>query len=115
MTGDALEAYKKLNEIVGKEISKGITKSDNQIILNSIKQKIEYLKRKPQFGVHISRNKIPKEYVLRYDVNNLWKIDLSKYWRMIYTIKGDEVRIISLILDIFNHNKYNKKFKYRKN
>ena len=49
-----------------------------------------------------------------YDANNLWKIDLSGAWRMVYTIRGGEVEIISLILDIINHKNYEKKFKYRK-
>ncbi len=34
---------------------------------------------------------------------------------MIYTIRGSEIEIIALILDIIDHKKYNKKFGYRKN
>jgi hypothetical protein len=99
---------------VGEEISKGITKSDHQTLLNSIKQKIDLLKDNPSYGVHIQKNRIPKEYLSNYDVNNLWKINLSGAWRMIYTIRGTQVEIISLILDIMNHKDYDKKFGYRK-
>ena len=83
-------------------------------MLNSIKRKIELLKANPEYGIHIPKNRIPKEYVRDYDVNNLWKINLSGAWRMIYTIRGSEVEIISLILDIMNHRNYEKKFKYKK-
>jgi len=34
---------------------------------------------------------------------------------MIYNIKGSEIEIIALILDIIDHKEYNKKFGYRKN
>ena len=115
ITGDAKEEFEKLNKIVGQEITKGITKSNYQTLLNSIKQKIEFLKENPQYGIHIPKNKISKEYIKNYDANNLWKVNLSGAWRMIYTIRGSEIEIIALILDIIDHKEYNKKFGYRKN
>jgi len=114
ITGDAKEEFEKLNMLVGEEISKGITGSDHQTLFNAIKQKIEFLKENPQYGVHIAKNKIPKEYILKYDVNNLWKVNLAGAWRMVYTIRGNEIEIIALILDILNHKNYTKKFKYKK-
>jgi hypothetical protein len=47
-------------------------------------------------------------------VNNLWKCNLSGAWRMIYTLKGTEVEIFAIVLDIFSHKKYEKKFNYKK-
>ncbi|MBI2558204.1 hypothetical protein HYW20_02690 [Candidatus Woesearchaeota archaeon] len=114
ITGDAKEELEELNKIVGEEISRGITSSDHQTLLNSIKQKIEFLKDNPEYGIHIPKDRIPKEYIMKYDVNNLWKVNLSGAWRMIYTIRGSEVDIISLILDILNHRDYERKFGYRK-
>jgi mRNA-degrading endonuclease RelE of RelBE toxin-antitoxin system len=114
ITGDAKEEFEKLNETVGEEISKGVTGSDHQTLFNSIKQKIELLKDNPQYGSHIEKRKIPKEYISKYDVNNLWKANLAGAWRMIYTIRGSEVEIISLILDILDHKAYEKKFGYKK-
>lgn len=114
ITGNAKEEFKELNAIVGKELADGVTSSDHQTLLNSIKQKIDLLKANPEYGIHIPKNKIPKEYIKEYDVNNLWKSNLSGAWRMIYTIRGSEIDIISLILDIMNHKDYEKKFKYKK-
>jgi len=114
ITGKAKEEFDDLNKVVGDEIAKGITSSDHQTLLNSIKQKIELLRDNPEYGVHIPKDRIPKEYIRDYDVNNLWKVNLSGAWRMIYTIRGTEVEIISLILDIMNHRDYNKKFGYKK-
>ena len=42
------------------------------------------------------KNLIPKDY----DVQNLWRVELSGYWRMLYTIKGDQIEIICFVLDI---------------
>lgn len=112
--GEAKEQFDGLNKAVGEEIAKGITSSDHQTLLNSIKQKIEIMKVNPEYGIHISKDRIPKEYIRDYDVNNLWKINLAGAWRMIYTIRGSNVEIISLILDIIDHNSYNKKFGYKK-
>lgn len=68
----------------------------------------------PEYGFHIQKDRIPKEYVIKYDVNNLWKVNLSGAWRMIYTIRGSEVDIIALILDLMDHKDYNNKFGYKK-
>src|SRR3989344_8664098 len=104
--GDARIAYEELNKLVGKEKTKGIASSSNQTLFNSIQQKINFIKENPEYGAHVPRNLIPKEYIDKYDVNNLWKVNIAGAWRMIYTIKGSEVEIITLILDIFNHKDY---------
>ncbi|MFH1398537.1 MAG: hypothetical protein ABIG95_00305 [Candidatus Woesearchaeota archaeon] len=114
ITGEAKEEFDDLNKLVGEEIAKGITTSDHQTLLNSIKQKIELLRDNPQYGTHIPKDRIPKGYVRDYDVDNLWKVNLSGAWRMIYTIRGSDVEIISLILDIVDHTDYSKKFGYRR-
>ena len=114
ITGEAEEEYNELNQTVKKEKAEGIQSSEYQTLLNSINQKIDFLKKDPQYGIHIPKNKIPKEYIIKYNVNNLWKINLPKSWRMIYTIRGSEVEIIALILDIFDHKRYAKKFRYKK-
>ena len=62
ITGEAKEEFKDLNKAVGEEIAKGIRSSDNQTLLNSIKQKIEFLKANPEYGIHIPKDRIPKEY-----------------------------------------------------
>ena len=70
LAGKAKEEFDELNRVVGEEISKGVTRSDHQTLLNSVKQKIELLKVNPQYGIHIPKNRVPKEYVREYGVNN---------------------------------------------
>jgi len=114
ITGDAKEEFERLNKVIGDEISRGITSSEHQTLFNSIKQKIELIRNNPQYGINIPKKLIPKKYIKLYDVNNLWKVNLAGAWRMIYTIRGTEVEIINLILDIFNHRNYERTFRYKK-
>ena len=107
ITGEAKDFYEKL--------SRDMRKSKfNMMLWNSIKEKIDLLKNDPSYGIQVPKDRIPKEYVLAYGADNLWKINLAGHWRMIYTIKGKEVKIIALVMDIFDHKEYDKKFKYRK-
>ena len=82
-------------------------------LLTGIQREKENLKLNPHRGIQISKDKIPKEYIEMYGVTNLWKINLPDYWRMIYTITGNELEIISVLLEFMDHKEYNKKFGYK--
>ncbi len=102
--------YKRLNELVGQQIKQGKENTKEMQLLRSIKQKIELIRANPFYGDNIHKKDIPKEY----NVQNLWRVELSQYWRMLYTIKGDQIEIICFILDIIDHHEYDKKLGYRK-
>ncbi len=106
--------YKKLNEIAGQQIKEGKENTEEIQLLKSIKQKSEFLKANPFYGDNIPKKLIPEEYILKYNAKNLWRVELTNYWRMLYTIKGDQVEIVCFVLDIIDHEKYNKKFGYKK-
>lgn len=63
----------------------------------------------------ISKDKIPNEYKVRYDVKNLFWVELPNFWRILYTLTNDdsEIEIIAFVLDIMDHKIYNKKLKYK--
>ena len=102
--------YKRLNELVGQQIKEGKENTGEIQLLRSIKQKKELIRANPFYGDNIKKKQIPK----CYNVQNLWRAELTGYWRMLYTIKGDEVQILCFILDIMDHKKYDKIFGYRK-
>ncbi len=107
--GEAKEAFVKLNEIVGNQIKTGTKNSKDITLLNSIKKKIALIKENPFYGDNIKKNLIPKEL----NVPNLWRIEISNFWRMLYTIRGDEIEVVCFVLGIMNHKKYNKLFGYK--
>lgn len=86
-----------------------------RMILKAVNQKTELIKSNPHFGDGIPKSLIPEEYKIKYGVTNLFRVELPNFWRMLYTLKAeDEIEIIAFILDIIDHNTYNKKFGYRK-
>lgn len=107
---DAKESFERLNFIVGKQIELGKENTEEMQLLKSIHQKISLLKSNPFYGDNIKKNLIPK----KYNVQNLWRVELSQFWRMLYTIKGDQIEIVCFVLDILSHPSYNKIFGYRK-
>lgn len=87
--------------------------SEDDPIKKSIKRAIKDLQDNAFFGIQLPKRLIPKEYIQKYDVKNLWKYDLPQGWRLIYTITAEnEVQLISAILEWFNHPEYEKRFHY---
>jgi len=84
-------------------------------ILNSFEKKKELVKANAHYGEPIAKDKIPDEYKEKYGVTNLFWVELSNFWKMLYTLTHDEteIKIIAFILDIMDHKKYNKKFGYK--
>ncbi len=114
LSEEAAEEYNELNRIVGEELQKGVASSVNQSIFRSIERVKGRLKDNPFAGEQVQKNLIPRYYINKYGVANLWRIDLSDYWRLIYTIQSNEVEIIDFVLNIVDHKKYDKIFGYKK-
>jgi len=114
LSEEASKQYEELNRIAGEEIKNGVTNSFHQQLLKSINQKKDLLKINPQAGIHVPKSLIPKVYKDKYDADNVWKMDLSGYWRMIYMLRTTEVEITNFILDFLDHETYDKVFGYRK-
>ncbi len=113
LSEDATEEYGALNRIVGEELQRGVTSSIHQSIFRSIERVKGWLKENPFVGDQVKKGQIPHCYAEKYGVTNLWRIELSNYWRLIYTIQSEEVEIIDFVLDIIDHKEYDKKFGYK--
>ena len=98
-----------INDKIEKEFNE---LKDNDETKRWIRKAIEDLKQNAFCGIPMPKRLIPKEYALKYHVNNLWKYDLPNAWRLIYTIAKDEVKIMAIILEWFDHKDYEKRFGY---
>ena len=114
LVGDAEKAFNDLNKIDGEQRSQGITSSKDITLLNAISRIFDVIVNNPFYGENAKKDLIPKEYRQKYDADNLFIVDLPDYWRMIYTLESDEIEIIAFVLDIIDHDEYNKKFGFRK-
>lgn len=110
---DANAMYKELQDKALEQRKNGIENSFEIQLLKAIDREIGNLKINPQKGFPIRRSYISKQAMQRYGTNKLWKIELVSFWRMIYTLTGDEVKIITFILEIMDHKKYDKIFGWK--
>ena len=96
------EAYEKLKDSIteDKNLYKWLNRAFDDLAENSF------------CGIQIPKKLIPKEYLKKYGIDNLWKYDLPKGWRLIYSVVNGEVQILSVILEWMSHKDYEKRFKY---
>ena len=98
------EAYLKLKKRGDKEAKS---------ILSSFNRVKDILKENPQYGDPIAKDLIPKNF-RKLGIQNLYRVELSNYWRALYTIEGTRVEIFLFVLSIVDHKEYNKLFGYKK-
>ena len=105
---EAEEVYNHLNQ-------NAANSKTEQSILNAVNKKIELIKLNIHYGNPISKGLIPEEYKAKYGVNNLFRVELPNFWRMLYTLTDGEteIEIIAFVLDVIDHKEYNKKFGYK--
>lgn len=84
-----------------------------EYILDLIRKGISTLSKDIESGQKIQKRLWPKYYSRKYGISNLWRLRLDRYWRMIYTLIGEEIRIITVILEVIDHKDYNRRFGYK--
>jgi Txe/YoeB family toxin of Txe-Axe toxin-antitoxin module len=99
-------------------ISKNLERDFNSLdeldpIKKSIKRAISDLRENAFSGIQIPKRLFPKKYIQKYNIKSLWKYDLPKGWRLIYTIVAEnEVQLICAVLEWFSHKDYERRFRY---
>ena len=110
---DAYKEYKELQELVtqGKKANK---KPTYEQLLSSINSALSNIKSNHYYGDLIPRKYISKGISQKYGTDKIFRVELVGFWRLLYTIIGEETRIIAFILEYMSHDKYDKVFGYRK-
>ena len=81
-------------------LSKEIEKAMNDICADSF------------VGRNVKKKLIPKSLIQKYGINNLWIYNLRKDWRLLYSIEGDNIEVLAIVLDWMNHKEYERLFKF---
>lgn len=89
-------------------------KFEDKEVYQFIQRAKEDLKEDPTCGTRIPNKLIPKSYVQKYAISNLWKYNLPNAWRLIYTTEADEVMLLAIILEWMDHKNYERRFGYKK-
>lgn len=86
LSDEADEVYEELKRIVNEEKNEGIKSSFHQTLLRSIERVRDLLKKNPFVGDQVPKRQIPGKYILKYDVDNVWRVELAmaKINRKIY-------------------------------
>ena len=79
---------------------------------NAVRDVINNLKHDKLVGIRIKQKQIPQYYIKKHDVNAIFKVDLPGYWRLIYGILVIHGEKKVLLMELFDHGKYNKRFGY---
>jgi len=86
---------------------------DNDWLKKAVKKAINSLKENIFSGERIPQKQIPKEYKIKYGIDNLWWYPLPNAWRLIYSvITPSKVEILAVILEYFDHKNYERRFGY---
>lgn len=106
---EAEEVYNYLEE-------KAQSSKIERTILRAVRQKVLLIKGNKHYGRPMPPEKIPPEYRVKYGAENLFKVKLPNFWRMLYYLSesGSRIKIIAFVLDIMDHRQYDRKFRGRK-
>ncbi len=61
-------------------------------------------------GRNVKKELIPKEFIKKFEINNLWIYNLRADWRLLYSVAHDEIEVLALVLDWMNHKDYERLF-----
>jgi hypothetical protein len=109
LTPEAEKIYESL-------ISKASHSKQEETILNAFHQKIELIKNDVHYGNPVAKRLIPSEYKTKYEVKNLFRVELPGFWRMLYTLTAGnpDIDTLVIVIDIIDHKKYDKVFGYKR-
>jgi hypothetical protein len=66
----------------------------------------------PFSGIQIPKRLIPKIYLSNYGIDNLWKYNFHKNWRLMYSVAGNGTELVTLVLEWLPHKEYERRFGY---
>ena len=110
LKGQAKEEFEELNRLAGEQQARGATNSEEMQLVKSIQQKTGLIKENPMYGNNIPKKQIPRSL----DVSNLFRVELTGRWRMLYTLEGNQIEIVAFVLYVLDHPTYDKLFGYKR-
>ena len=93
-----------------KELEHG--KTEEQELYSHILQALTNLKKNAFSSIQLPKRLIPYIYIKKYYITNLWKYDLPKGWRLIYSVGKEGIEVLFVVLEWMDHKEYEKRFGY---
>jgi Txe/YoeB family toxin of Txe-Axe toxin-antitoxin module len=92
------------------ELKKGYP--DERELARFLDRAFDDIAKNPTCGIQIPRKLIPGKYRTKQNITNLWKYNLPNAWRLLYTLKGDRIEILAIVLEWLDHKTYERRFGY---
>lgn len=107
------ETRKKNVEIVfaEKKIEQQYYESDS-VLFNRLTNAFKRIKMHPTIGRSVPKRKIPKKFIRKYQITNLFIYDLSKSMRLL-SLKHKEILILAIIIEWGPHKWYKRTMGFR--
>jgi len=87
--------------------------SEEDWLKKAVLKAIENLKTNAFCGERIKKELIPKFYIRKYNIDNLFWYPLPNGWRLVYSLAApNNIEILALIIEYFDHKNYEKRFVY---
>jgi len=96
------ESYEKLN----------ISRSEEKELYNWLNRAFDDISKNAFCGIQVPKKLIPREYLAKYEIDNLWKYNLPNAWRLLYSVARDEIIVVAIVLEWLPHKEYERRFKY---
>ena len=94
------------------ELEKG--KFEDRELAKFLNRAMEDLRQNPLCGIRVPTKLWPKEYIKKHRITSLYKYDLPNGWRLLYTLRGSEIEIISILIEWISHKEYERRFNYKR-
>ncbi len=85
----------------------------NGALYKKVQETIKNLENDRIVGIRIKISQVPAYYTWKHDVNAVFKVDLPGAWRLIYGVLAIHDEMKALLMELFDHKSYNKRFGYK--
>ena len=99
-------------QFANEKVLKAYQKLSDKKLKKFIDRALDDIKTNPFCGIQMPKKLIPQEYANKFGVKNLWKYNLSNAWRLIYSIEGGEIVVMTIVLEWMDHKEYERRFRY---
>ena len=99
-------------QFANEKVQKAFESLKDSELKKSIENAFDNIKENLFCGIQIPKRLIPKVYIKKFNIKNVWKYNLPNAWRLIYSIEGGKTTILTIILEWLDHKEYERKFSY---
>jgi hypothetical protein len=87
-------------------------RAEEKEIFNQLNTAFDMIAMNPFCGIQVPKRLIPKLYITKYGIDNLWKYNFFKNWRLMYSVAGDGTQVVTLVIEWLSHKEYERRFRY---